>query len=258
MNINYNIFLSLVLGIIFYLGGIVIGKKIKNKNLKYFLLFFSFILSVPGLSMILYYLQFFKLSVWYVDFRTINFIEGSNSFIGLFFGLLNPQGLRKYIYLAVLILFLIVPYIKPVLRPLNIDKERGWKDNVCLQSTGATCGPSCLATIFRHYNLNKSESEIAKASYSCSTGTEIWYLLRYAKSQGLKYQCSIHENIKSIKPPAIVGVNLGSIGHFITYLEKKDSIYIIGDPLDGQSKLTEAYFNKRYKKLDGFVVEFNE
>jgi hypothetical protein len=206
--------------------------------------------------MIIYYFQFFNLRVWYVDFRTINFIEVSNSFIGLLMGILNRKKLGSVLSIIVLILLLIIPYVKPIIRPLSIGKERGWKDNVCLQSTRATCGPSCLATIFRHFKINKSETEIAKESYSCNSGTEIWYLLRYAKTHGLKYICVTEMDIKIIKPPAIIGVDLSSIGHFITYLDKTNDTYIIGDPLDGQSELTEEQFNKRYRKLSGFDIEF--
>lgn len=254
MNINYNIFFSLIIGIIFYFIGTVIGRKIKSRSFRLLLISMAFVLSIPGLLMIFYYLHFFKLSVWYVNLRTIDFIEISNSFLGFFIGLLTPLRQSLFLNLSVLTIFLIIPYIKPIIRPTSISRESGWSDNVCLQSTGATCGPSCLATIFKYYNINKTESEIAKKSYTCASGTEIWYLLRYAKSQGLKYKCSIQDNINFIKSPAIIGIKLGTIGHFITFLGINNSNYIIGDPLDGKSEITKELFNQ--KNLDGLVVEF--
>ena len=256
MNINYNIFLSLGIGIILYFIGTFIGRNIRNKNLKLALLLIAFILSIPGLLMILYYLHFFKLSVWYVDLRTTEFIEVSNSFMGFFIGLLTPFRQRLFLNISVVIVLLIIPYIKPIIRPLSVTEEKGWSDNVCLQSTGATCGPSCLATIFKHFGIDKTESEIAKACYTCGSGTEIWYLLRYARSQGLNYTCSVQDNINSTRPPAIVGVKLGTIGHFITLLGRNNSNYIIGDPLNGKAEISQEQFNYSYTKLDGLIVEF--
>jgi len=46
-----------------------------------------------------------------------------------------------------------------------------------LQSTGSTCGPAALATIFNYYGISKSEEEIARAAFSSSSGTENWTIV---------------------------------------------------------------------------------
>lgn len=61
-----------------------------------------------------------------------------------------------------------------------------WEDGVCLQSTMATCGPCSLATVFRSLGEPKTEAAIARGAFNSMTSTESWYLLRYARRQGLR------------------------------------------------------------------------
>ena len=72
------------------------------------------------------------------------------------------------------ILIISIPFLKPILRPINKTLADDWSDKVCIQSCGSTCGPSSLATIFRFYDILKTEQEISENCYSCASSS-IWF-----------------------------------------------------------------------------------
>lgn len=255
MYVNPNLFLSIPLSIICFMIGLRISKRIKHSRFRNVILLLSLIISIPGFSMILYYAHLIDTPNWYIGFRSINGIEVSNSLIGLFFGLLADRKSKKNVLIGFTLLFVLIPYIKPIVRPISIKSNTEWIDDVCIQSTGASCGPSSLATIFNHFGLESTEFDISKNGYTCSSGTEIWYILRYAKDKGLEYDLRTIQRTDEIKYPCILGTRLLSIGHFVTVLDKVDNKWIIGDPLVGRLELSDSEFDKKYK-LDGLMIEF--
>jgi hypothetical protein len=256
MNVNPNFFISILISIVLFIIGLMLTKKISNKKILNLILILSFLLTLPGISMILYYFHFTETSNWYINFRTIPAIEISISFIGLFLGLLSNNK-NKFFLICTTLFLVLIPFIKPILRPLTIKDLTEWKESVCIQSTGATCGPSSLATILKYYNIESTEYELTKNSYTCSTGTEIWYLLRYGKRKGLDYKLNTIKNFDELRYPSIIGTKLITIGHFVTVLGKSEEKFIIGDPLNGKLELTKEEFESKYK-LDGLMIEFNK
>ncbi|HOM02358.1 MAG TPA: C39 family peptidase [Acetivibrio sp.] len=157
-------------------------------------------------------------------------------------------------------ILIIIPFIKPIIRPVsrNSQFQDRWKDGVCLQSTGSTCGPSALATIFNYYGISKSEQEIARASFSSSSGTENWYLIRYAEKNGLKTEVSYKNSLEDVPVPSIIGTYInGRIGHFITILGKEGDRFVVGDSLKGRLLLTEKEFNEYYT-FSNFVLHLKK
>ena len=130
-----------------------------------------------------------------------------------------------------------------------------YADGVCMQSTSSTCGPACLVTILNQFGKQETELSVAERSFSCGSGTENWYLARYAKQQGLDYQFSFLKDISEIKTPAIIGVGTVRNGHFIAVLRVENGVYTIGDPLIGLEKLTEHEFLQQYP-FTGFALSF--
>jgi len=153
--------------------------------------------------------------------------------------------------------FVSTPYIKPVIRPLNpVIFHEKYSDGVCMQSTSSTCGPACLVTILNQCGIVDTELSVAEHSFSCGSGTENWYLARYARQRGLYYKFSFIKNIREVQAPAIIGVGVGRSGHFITLLQYKDGLYTIGDPLIGLEKLSENELLQKYP-FTGFVLSLN-
>jgi len=200
---------------------------------------------------------------WYCTFRALPYIEALVSLSALTAGFLAYMWKKRIVLLiiipAVLFIYVCVPFIKTIALPLNLDvlSSERWSEDVCLQSSGSTCGPASLATIMRSMGLERKEREIAKAAYTGSTGTENWYLARYAKAQGLKPKFLNCQSINDVPVHSIVGVKLGNnIGHFITLLPSDTDKLVIGEPLAGRLELTINEFNEKYR-FTGFVLTFN-
>ena len=155
------------------------------------------------------------------------------------------------------LVLILIPFIKPIVLPVkpHVDFQDKWVDGVCIQSGGSTCGPACLATILSMKGMRKSEEEIAANVYSSSSGTENWYMIRYAGKLGLKVHISNESSLEKIKVPSIIGTKLGNIGHFVVLLDVKDDKYIVGDPLKGRLELNKEEFLKRYK-YKNFALTF--
>lgn len=254
---NYNIYFVLIIGIVLFFIGRLLCEKINSNKLKVKILLILILISIPAMSFIIYYFHVIDNQIWYIEFRSINNIEKLTMFLGILIGyiskLLEKKGRdtkRIIIYLGMNLIFLIIPFIKPIISPIkrNNTFENEWKDGVCIQTTGSTCGPSSLATILKFYGIEKTEEEISKKAFTSGTSTEIWYLIRYARKEGLKVKVYKNKDIKETETPAIIGTKLGeNIGHFITILSIKDNKLIIGDSLEGKKEMTEEEFLKEYR-----------
>jgi len=213
--------------------------------------------SIPGLTFSIYYLHLLPEPMWYYEFRSWNGVELLVLPIGVAGGAiasLFPHVLRVVFLLGVVALSVApvcMPFIKPFKKGVLTDK---WKKEVCMQSSGSTCGPASLATIFKHYGQDVKEAELAKEAYSYRGGTEAWYLARAARARDLEVSFEHYEQLPTdLKLPAIVGVKLGGVGHFIPVLERKGGRWITGDPLHGKRSYTSAQFYGQYE-FTGFVM----
>jgi hypothetical protein len=268
MFINPNLYVSLILSVLLYFAGIRLAGRITGSKALYSVAALLMLLCMPGLSFLFYYLHLFDDSLWYIQFRSIPGIECAVSLCALFTGFVMAGFLRRRgdpfasilrITINVLMVIVIVtPFIKPILTPVaKVTSFRDcWKDGVCLQSGTSTCGPSSLATIFKAYGIDTTEEKISRSCYSCSTGTENWYLIRYAVRNGFKARLMNDRNLSGIPCPSILGTRLGSIGHFIILLKHDGDRLVIGDPLCGRLDLKQEAFRKRYA-FDGFAMNFS-
>jgi len=258
MFFNRAIFPAVITGIMFFIIGQRVSGVVNGKPVRLLLGLLFILLCVPNFLFVAYYLHFINEPIWYVKFRAINNIELLSSLIGLFFGFVTFKDesfgvfklktLNKYIF-VICMLLIIIPFIKPIIRPVSRNSEflDRWKDGVCLQSTGSTCGPAALSTIFNYYGISKKEEEIARASFSSSSGTENWYLIRYAEKNGLKTEVLYKNRLEDVPVPSIIGTYInGRIGHFITILGKEGDRFVVGDSLKGKLLLTEKEFNEHY------------
>lgn len=253
---NLNIIPAMVLGFGFYFIGKIIAGKITSKRIKYLISILLFVLAIPGATYTLYYFHLIEEPLFYISFRSISYAEVLSCLIGLFLGFIHRPiqiigrvDLFEIFSLIVIFFLTFIPFAKPIFR--NLDRlpplKNRWSSGVCLQSNFSTCGPSSLATIFAYYNEETSETELAKRVYTCTSGTESWYLIREAKRRGYQVNLYRKDSIEEVPVPSIVGVKVVNIGHFITLLEKKDEIFTIGDPLSGKKELSEKEFLKRYR-----------
>lgn len=159
--------------------------------------------------------------------------------------------------MVMMLFYISIPFIKPLIRPLTITLADKWQDGVALQTTPSTCGPSSLATIFKYYGKKDSESHIALQAYTSASGTENWYLARYAATQGFHYQFLHEVELAKVPTPAIIGVKLRHFGHFIVLLSNQNGFYEVADPLIGKIGLSIEEFESKYQ-YTGFVLYISQ
>jgi hypothetical protein len=260
---NYNLIPALIFGFVLYKLGQWLSGKVTARRYRWMLGVVFFLLCLPALSFVLFYSHIFGEPLWYLQFRSIDFIEVLSAMWGLFFGFVLANKPEKnvinYRWRIVCFLLIFTPFAKSYLLPPEIIRgpmTDNWENGVCLQTTPTTCGPAALATIFKSYDINITESEIAHGSYSMLTGTEIWYMIRFARHHGMQVSINYEPAINQVVAPAILGtVSVKKAGHFITLLRREGEKFIIGDPMIGRRELTEIEFNKAYG-FNGFAVSF--
>jgi hypothetical protein len=208
-------------------------------------------LSIPSLLFAVYYLHILPEWAWFYTLHSWSGTEFLAIFLGCATGAaasLLPRLLLG-VPLFVLMVFAVVPYIKPVMRPIPDDQlQDRWQGEVCLQSTGSTCGPASVCTVLRRLGGDPSERAAARAAFSYAGGTEAWYLARYVRSKGFVPRFYFRETFSpSVGLPAVVGVRLGGVGHFIAVLAVSGDQVTFADPLQGEERLPLSKFLHHYE-----------
>lgn len=250
MFINPNFYLALPAATALFFGGRALGLH-WSAGIAFFLLAVaSLLIPLPYLS------DRVGEDPAYANFRALPFAELTVCLAAPFVGWLSFRMPRRRLALPLCLIVTIgyvsLPFIKPIIRPAGEIAER-WRDGIALQSTSATCGPASLTTLLSRLGATVSQREIAQGAYNSSSGTENWYLARYAQSRGFSYRFINQPELSLVPVPSIIGVRLGAAGHFITLLSKEGEVFTIGDSLSGVSQLTKAQFDERYR-FTGFVL----
>lgn len=208
------------------------------------------ILALPALGFALHYLHLWREREWFYELRSWPGSEFLEVFLGAAGGATAAILPRRLLGLALLgqLGVAILPHVKPLIGPLPVEAFRPQPPGaVCRQSTPSTCGPASVVNILHHLGVESSEREVARAAFTYSGGTEAWYLARYARRRGLSARFAFR---KTFAPeaglPAVVGVRLGSAGHFIAVLQVQDDQVSYVDPLRGADRCSTAEFRSRH------------
>jgi hypothetical protein len=181
---------TILFGALFYLAGASAERNSKSSGLRITLLLLGLLFSIPGLLYVTYYLHVLDRAAWFYNFRAFPGTELLGSGLGLGAGWLQSKmqldsaGERIVLPLIASGL-LLVPFLKPLLDPVDLDQLSERCDGeVCMQSTGSTCGPASAATILRALGKPGSERELASEAFTSRGGTENWYLARALRRRG--------------------------------------------------------------------------
>jgi hypothetical protein len=218
------------------------------------------VMGVPGFLFPLYYLHLFDNAKWFYEFRSLPLTElsaaGAGLSAGALAGFVQGTKLVSRSFLAIVLsIGIVVPHLKPVVAPV----VRGcfmdhWQDGVCLQSTESSCGPASAATVFRTFGIDINERDLAKECYTYAGGTEHWYLARAFRRRGLDVRFRVQKGLPvDLRTPAIAGVRVGRIGHFIVIVAEAGNTYIIGDPLVGRSLVSRDRIEKELNFVGIFM-----
>ncbi len=217
----------------------------------------ALVLALPGASFAAYYTHWFPSPAWYFQFRSLPATELLLIPIGLAGGLFATYFNRIALILPLLatVALSVVPVVKPFMAPLPMSVLSDiWDGEVCKQSTPSTCGAASTATLLKSFGIAVTEAEVAAAAHSYMGGTEAWYLARHIRSHGLQARFHDGNGFEADIPiPALVGVRLGTVGHFIPLLGRADGKFIIGDPLSGKEILSREELLERYR-FTGFYM----
>lgn len=225
------------------------------------LLSVSCLFSIPGLLFTLYYTHLFDSAAWFYNLRIFPFSELFAGCLGLPAGILFVQfELEGRIQRAAipigLAAFLSVPYLKPLLDPVDLDRlKTSCPGEVCLQSTPSTCGPNSVATILKTFGDTVSEKQIAEEAFTSHGGTEIWYLARVLQHRGFSTRVVLQAPSRLDPPlPSVAGVILsGGVGHFIAIIRKDGDQFTLADPLKGKMDVRRSDLASTYH-FTGFFL----
>ncbi len=119
-------------------------------------------------------------------------------------------------------------------------------DGVVYQSTNYSCGPACLAGLFRYYGFFKSEREMAQlAGTSVALGTQLAGLVHAGEIQGFEPLVlnPSYEQLDLICHPAIIFQS--RVYHLVTFWGlDQDGNLIIRDPVLGPTRWEPLEFRR--------------
>jgi hypothetical protein len=130
--------------------------KYRSLAIRSGLLLVGLLLALPALIYTIYYLNLYDDAPWLLALHSAPFAEYYAAGFGFLPGCITgwlPESrfarLAKHGTLIPLLVFwLIVPFLKPLLTPLSMFTVKNqWHDNICMQTTPATCGPASAATL---------------------------------------------------------------------------------------------------------------
>jgi hypothetical protein len=208
------------------------------------------LLSVPAVLSGVYYLHVLPEWEWFYTFRSWAGTEFLAVFLGVAagaFAALLPRWLLILPLFAMMALAAI-PYVKPVLAPLKDEAfHNRTQGEYILQSTSATCGPSSVCNALHQLGVSATEYEIARSAHTYAGGTEAWYLARAIRAKGLAPRFFIRETFDpNVGLPAIVGVRLSGLGHFIAVLKVEDNFATFVDPAWGAARVSLDELHRRF------------
>jgi hypothetical protein len=214
------------------------------------------LLAIPCGAAIFFYTHLLDRAVWYYQVRAMRGVELAFSGVGFLGGAVQrwnaaEERIGRMAVPAIFATILLIPFVKPIIKPIDLDAlQDKCKGDVCLQSSGSTCGPAGAASILRSMGQNATEKELAKASYTYSGGTEAWYLARALRQRGVDTEFVINKT--GLPAPSIAGVKMGG-GHFIAILKVSDASVTAVDPLSGEITATPEELRARYD-FTGFFL----
>jgi Peptidase C39 family len=207
---NYWFIPTLLLALILFGIGALLASKLESRLSFWLLTIVGVLTSVPAVVFAIYYLRVFNEPLWLYGFRSWPCSELAASGAGFLAGLLHgryssKQRFRRiagrWFFPGTLILGLLVPYAKPILRPPRWGEfQDRWSEGVCLQTSESSCGPACAATLLRQLGKPATEKELARASYTSRSGTENWYLARTLRQRGIQVRFCVNRDPKDPLP----------------------------------------------------------
>ncbi len=140
---NYWLIPTLILALILFVKGDLLARRLGNRPQFWLMAGAGVLASVQAVVFAVYYLRVFNEPLWLYQFRAWPCTELTAGGAGILAGLLhgryssNSRFRRtagRWFFPGALLLALLVPYAKPVLRPPRWGEfQDRWSEGVCLQ-----------------------------------------------------------------------------------------------------------------------------
>ena len=242
MSFNFAAIPTVALSGVLFVAGALTQRRVQSKAICTVLLLLGTVVALPGLLILLYYTHLCESPAWFYAFRTVPYAEismcGLGWIVGYCYSLIAPEGTgEKAAWPIALFVLVSLPFIKPILDPINLEALRtSCPDQVCLQTTYSTCGPSSAASILLSLGQDASEQSLAREALTSKGGTELWYLARALRRRGFSTNYVVGNAAPASFPtPAVAGVVLtGGTGHFIGLISRNGDELTLVDPLKGK------------------------
>lgn len=263
----YAVFNTIVLIILGIIGYAIIYRYYDDlPSIPKFLLFLvSFFITVLWLFYNFTIFHFFEM-LKLIRILSYGKVEYTSFFVGVFSAMvqcwINQRYKIKGIFsrhngIVFMIILMLPLYLYPIIYPVETEFLDRWKDGVCLQSAPESCGPACVATMLRYYNIIKTEAEIAPRVYLSKMGTDIWHLARYLRKYGLKVNVlPVSDYPEDVPVPSLAMVSQeNSLGfnHCIVIFNKTKNTFTIADPQYGLFTWPKSRVFQQYQFL-GYII----
>jgi hypothetical protein len=207
----------------------------------------SLLLCLPAAWFSLYYAHLLPEPPLLYQLRALPFSEAFLAALGIGAGVwrcLLPK-LLKPLPTACGVFLLVIPFLKPVLRPIDPSQlSERWEGDACIQSSMVTCGPASAASILRYLGDKETlERDLAKEGWTSQSGTEAWHLAKAVERRGFKVRFLAPDGLPDAKDlPGILGTGGAGAGHFIAVLEMTPEQIVFVDPLSGKKRMSVEQF----------------
>lgn len=140
------------------------------------------------------------------------------------------------------------------------------QSSIELQQDQSDCGVACLLSVIKYYGGNSSIETIRKLSGTNITGTTLLGLYQAATSLGFKAEGCEADITALYKHPSPVILHVlieDKLEHYVVCYgtkvnEKKELVFIIGDPAKGILYLSEVELSSIWKSKICLTLEPNE
>lgn len=138
--------------------------------------------------------------------------------------------------------------------------------SLVLQQDQSDCGVACLLSVIKYYGGNSTSENIRKLSGTNITGTTLLGLYQAASSLGCKAEGCEADMATLFKHPSPVILHVlieEKLEHYVVCYgtkvnEKKELVFIIGDPAHGIVHLSEVELSSIWKSKICLTLEPNE
>ena len=188
----------------------------------------------------------------------------------------RSRGFATAAFSVLGVLFLTLPFIRPMLFPANVELSARPKGELFLQTHESTCAAASAATLLKMHGIEETEQSMVRKCLTSNQGTEALGLFRGLKRATRQSDKSVHVGSRNPKdwmqksqlpnvslvnfdenefatdarhslwrPTRFLGLS-DAQGHAVVVMDYHEGNWLIGDPAVGMVVWSDEEFNHRF------------